>query len=344
MISVGIIGGSGYTGKNLIKYCSQHPFIKEFQVYGLNSANKSILELFPEFKGIIQNRIIRDINLISEYHDVYFLALPHGEALKYIPHLYNLDKKIIDLGGDYRLDSASDYENWYGKKHTSPELLDEKLYGLADLSSLDYSSVKLIANPGCYPTAALLSLIPLVKYFSKNIFSINTSAYSGTSGAGKTVREDLLMSEMDGNVTAYNLNSHRHQPEIEQLLSKNGFNGNYSFATHLLPIATGIYSTSFIYLADNLKTDDIADAFQAVYKNSVFIRMREKPLQLKWVVNSNFCDIHFSIKGNNIIVTSAIDNLIKGASGQAVQNLNKLYDWEDYLGILNDGVKDVSIY
>jgi N-acetyl-gamma-glutamyl-phosphate reductase len=344
MISVGIIGGSGYTGKNLVKYCSQHPFIKEFQVYGLNSANKSILELFPEFKGIIQNRIIRDINLISEYHDVYFLALPHGEALKYVPHLYNIDKKIIDLGGDYRLDSASDYENWYGKKHTSSDLLSEKLYGLADLSSLDYSNIKLIANPGCYPTAALLSLTPLVKYFSKNIFSISTSAYSGTSGAGKTAREDLLMSEMDGNAAAYNLNTHRHQPEIEQMLNKNGFNGNYSFAAHLLPIAVGIYSTSFIYLADKLKADDIADAFQAEYKNSVFLRMREKPPQLKWVVNSNFCDIHFSVKDNNIIVTSAIDNLIKGASGQAVQNLNRLFGWEDYLGILNDGAKDVSIY
>ncbi|MHB8337256.1 MAG: N-acetyl-gamma-glutamyl-phosphate reductase [Ignavibacteriaceae bacterium] len=343
MISVGIIGGSGYTGKKLVQFCNNHPFIEEFIVYGNSSAGQSLSSLFPEFDNIIQNSAIGSMDNLGE-HDLYFIALPHGEALKIVPELISKGKKVIDLGGDYRLDSKEEYELWYGKTHTSPELLITKIYGLADYKSIDYSSANLIANPGCYPTATLLSLIPFVDSFGDEIITASTVAYSGTSGAGKTPKQELLMSEMDGNVSAYNLNKHRHQPEILQMLKTFEFNSPFSFSTHLLPVAVGIYATTSIHLKNSISEKEIVSKYKSFYSESPFVRIREIPPQLNWVVNTNFCDINISIKDRVLIITSAIDNLIKGASGQAIQNMNILFGWDETLSLLNNGVKNVSVY
>ncbi len=344
MISVGIIGGSGYTGKKLVQYCSNHSFINDFKVYGFSSTGKSLFDLFPDLNGIVKNDKVISAENLSLDHDLYFIALPHGEALKFVPSLAAEEKQIIDLGGDYRLNSAEEYEKWYGIKHTSAELLNQKIYGLADVQSTDYTEANLIANPGCYPTATLLSLLPLVEEFREEILSVSVSAYSGTSGAGKSPKTNLLMSEMDGNVAAYKLNQHRHQPEILQALQKSGFNSSFSFATHLLPVAVGIYATSFIHLNKSVNQNEIDEIYSSFYDESAFVRLRNMPPQLNWVINTNFCDIHASAKDNKIIVTTAIDNLVKGASGQAIQNLNKVYGLDEYSGILSKGVKDVSIY
>jgi len=344
MISVGIIGGSGYTGKKLVRFCSDHENIKEFKVYGFSSTGESLLSLFPELMGQISDDIIINIKDLSLNHDVYFIALPHGEALNYVPKLIAAGKTVIDLGGDYRLDDAAEYTKWYKLPHNSANLLKDKIYGLADVKDTDYSSSWLVANPGCYPTAASLSLIPIVKEFAGNIVTISTSAFSGTSGAGKSAKQEYLMSEMDGNVAAYNLNGHRHYPEILQTLKHNGFISSFSFATHLLPVATGIYSTSFIHLDKQVSQDDLNELYKDFYKKSVFVRLRQIPPKLTWVINTNFCDINISAKGNTVIITAAIDNLIKGASGQAIQNLNKLYKWDETMGIVSKGVKNVSIY
>ncbi|MHB1688210.1 MAG: N-acetyl-gamma-glutamyl-phosphate reductase [Ignavibacteriaceae bacterium] len=343
MISVGIIGGSGYTGKKLIQYCSNHPLIEELKVYGNSSAGKSITSLFPEFDNIIQDSVISSLENLGD-HDLYFIALPHGEALNVVPQLISKGKKVIDLGGDYRLDSKEEYELWYNKKHTSPEFLTSKVYGLADYQSLDYSGANLIANPGCYPTATLLSLIPFVDSFADEIITVSTVAYSGTSGAGKTPKQELLMSEMDGNVAAYNLNKHRHQPEILQMLKSFGFNSPFSFSTHLLPVAVGIYATTSIHLKNSISEKEIFSKYRSFYSGSPFVRIREIPPQLNWVVNTNFCDINISIKDKVLIITSAIDNLVKGASGQAIQNMNILFGWDETLSLLNNGVKNVSVY
>ena len=343
MISVGIIGGSGYTGKKLVQFCNNHPFIEEFIVYGNSSAGQSLSSLFPEFDNIIQNSAIGSIDNLGE-HDLYFIALPHGEALKIVPELISKGKKVIDLGGDYRLDSKEEYELWYGKTHTSPELLNSKIYGLADYQGIDYTGTNLIANPGCYPTATLLSLIPFVDSFGDEIITVSTVAYSGTSGAGKTPKQELLMSEMDGNVSAYNLNKHRHQPEILQMLKTFEFNSPFSFSTHLLPVAVGIYATTSIHLSSSISEKEIVSKYKSFYSESPFVRIREIPPQLNWVVNTNFCDINISIKDRVLIITSAIDNLIKGASGQAIQNMNILFGWDETLSLLNNGVKNVSVY
>jgi len=344
MISVGIIGGSGYTGKKLIQFCEKHSFVNDYKIYAQKSAGQFISDLFPDLDGQITNSKIESIDALSFEHDIYFIALPHGEALKYVPGLISSGKKVIDLGGDYRLNSSSEYEKWYGINHTSPSLLKDKIYGLADFYGTNYSSTNLIANPGCYPTAALLSLIPLLSGFNESIQSISVTAYSGTSGAGKTPKLELMMSEMDGDVSAYNVNKHRHQPEIIQMLNQFGFNSAFSFTTHLLPIAVGIYATSSIHLKENLNEDVIKNYYKNFYIDSSFVRVRETPPHLNWVVDSNFCDINVSVKDKVVIVTAAIDNLIKGASGQAIQNMNKLLGFDETLGLGIKGVKDASIY
>ncbi len=344
MISVGILGGSGYTGKKLLQYCENHPFIGDYKAYGSKTAGLLLTEIFPELTDQIVDSKVESIEEISNEHDLYFVALPHGEALKYVPFLYSAGKKIIDLGGDYRLDSKTEYEKWYKFEHTSESLLLEKVYGLADYTGTDYSNKKLVANPGCYPTASILSLIPLIQNFSEDILSVSTIAYSGTSGAGKTPKQELLMAEMDGNVSAYNVNKHRHQPEILQFLNNHGFNSPYSVTTHLLPVAVGIYATTSVHLKKSLNESDVANAYKNMYESSSFVRLRNVPPNLNWVVGTNYCDINISVKDSVIIITSAIDNLIKGASGQAIQNLNKLYGLDETLGLKTKGAKSVSVY
>lgn len=344
MVSVGIIGGSGYTGKKLVQFCSAHSFVNEFKIYAHKSAGQFITDLFPDLNGQIINSKIESIDELSYEHDIYFIALPHGEALKYVPGLVSSGKKVIDLGGDYRLNSQIEYEKWYGINHTSPSLLKDKTYGLADYYGTEYLNINLVANPGCYPTATLLSLLPLVSSFNENILSISVSAYSGTSGAGKTPKLELMMSEMDGDASAYNVNKHRHQPEIIQNLKQFGFDSAFSFTTHLLPTAVGIYATSSVHLKEKINEDEVKNYYKNFYIESPFVRIRETPPHLNWVINSNFCDINVSVKDKVMIVTAAIDNLVKGASGQAIQNMNKLLGLEESLGLGIKGVKNASIY
>jgi len=334
MISVGLIGGTGYTGKYLIKFLHRHTFVEDFSVYANRSSGKYLNELFPEFSGIIENKKIENIMNLSDKHDVYFLALPHGESVKYVPSLIEQNKKVIDLGGDFRLDDKELYDTWYGFKHSVPELLLKKTYGLADISGYGKNVSNLVANPGCYPTSVLLALIPFVKSFSEFINGICIVSYSGTSGAGRTAKEELLLSEMDGNVKAYNVNKHRHYPEIKQELMKYGFDSYLNFTTHLLPVERGIYTTISIHLSQSIPAKNISDVYFDEYSKSGFVRIRNKPPELKWVVNTNFCDINISVNENTAIITSAIDNLIKGASGQAIQNMNKMFGWDEALSIL----------
>jgi N-acetyl-gamma-glutamyl-phosphate reductase len=332
MISVAIIGGSGYTGKYIVKFINDHINVIDFSIYANKSAGKTLHDVFPDLLGEVDNQTILSINDLKSSHDVYFFALPHGESFKYIPSLIQIDKKVIDLGADYRLDSAEQFSKVYNLEHSSPDLLQSKIYGLAEIQ-LDYSSYNLIANPGCYPTAALLSAIPVVKNFSPQIQNITTVAYSGLSGAGKKASQDLLFAENYNSVKAYNVGTHRHETEISQELNKFGAKINYSLTTHLLPVFSGIYATTIIHLIEDISQSEIDSVFLDQYKNSTFVRLRNTPPELKWVVGSNYCDINVKSRDNKIIVTTAIDNLIKGASGQAVQNMNKLFGWEEFLGI-----------
>jgi N-acetyl-gamma-glutamyl-phosphate reductase len=344
MIATAIIGATGYTGKKLIQFCSAHPFISDVRLYAKFSAEKSLYDVFPEFCNIIDNQTIFHSDNLSLDHDVYFVSLPHGEALEFVPMLLAHNKIVIDLGGDYRLNSPDEYETWYGTTHTSPEWLVQKIYGLADDAELHYAGANLIANPGCYPTATLLSLLPLVRKFNGSILAVTTTAYSGTSGAGKNPGPDLSMSEMFGNVRAYNVHQHRHEPEILQHLQASEFDAPFVFTTHLLPAASGIYATTTLHLKQPIREEEILTAFQEAYVEKPFVRLRSAPPQLGWVVGTNFCDIHISVRGRSVVVLSAIDNLIKGAAGQAVQNLNRLFGWPETSGLLSKEANYVSVY
>ena len=335
MISVGIIGGTGYTGKYLLEFIQKHEKVTDFTIYANNSAGSQLLDVFPELLGVIENQTIESVENLSYSHDLYFISLPHGESLKYVPFLLEKCIKVIDLGGDYRLDSIELYKEWYQFDHTSANLLQSKVYGLADINNEKTLNSDFIANPGCYPTSIQLALIPFLKNYANKIISISSVSYSGASGAGKSPKTEFLLSELDGNVKAYNVNKHRHQPEIEQELTKNGMNSPFAFTTHLLPIARGIYSTSTIHLNSAICEKEISGKYLTEYANSKFVRMRNVPPELKWVVNTNFCDINISAKNKTVIITSTIDNLIKGASGQAIQNMNKMFGWDETLGLLN---------
>jgi len=333
LISVGIIGGTGYTGKYLIKFLQKHKNVYAFDVYGKNNAGKKLYDLFPSFQGFVENKTVLPVNDISFEHQIYFVSLPHGESMNLIPALLNKNKKVIDLGGDFRLDDKELYDKWYGFEHKFPEYLKLKQYGLADINGSLLKEADFIANPGCYPTSVLLGLYPLIKNFNDQVKNISVVSYSGTSGAGKKARADLLFSEMFGNVKAYSVNKHRHQPEIEQELKKIGFNGDLSFTTHLLPVERGIYSTITVYLENEADKDEIISEYEKQYNESEFIRLRKTPPELKWVVETNYCDINVSVRNNSVIITSALDNLIKGAAGQAVQNLNNIYGWNSSTGL-----------
>lgn len=335
MISVGIIGGTGYTGKYLLEFIKHHAYVADYTIYANKSAGRQLLDLFPELLGVIENQTIQSVNSLSYTHDLYFISLPHGESLKYVPTLLEKGIKVIDLGGDYRLDTKELYAEWYGFDHTSVNLLSQKVYGLADIKNGKINNSTFISNPGCYPTSIQLALIPLIKNFADNIISISSVSYSGASGAGKSPKTELLLSELDGNVKAYNINKHRHQPEIEQELRKVGMKSPFAFTAHLLPIARGIYSTSTIHLHSDISEEEITEKYLTEYAKSKFVRMRNVPPELKWVVNTNFCDINLSVKDKIVVITSTIDNLIKGASGQAIQNMNKMFGWNETLGIIN---------
>lgn len=331
MISVAILGGSGYTGKYIVKFCNEHPNISEFVIYANTSAGKSLYEVFPELVGDIANSTIKSISNLDLSHDVYFLALPHGKSLKYVPNLVENNKKVIDLGADFRLDSSKEFLETYNLDHPAPNLLQEKNYGLVEQN--DNYEFNLIANPGCYPTAALLSTIPVLKNYSDKVKSIDTVSYSGLSGAGKKVSQNMLFSENYNSVKAYSVGSHRHEVEIAQELNKFGRKIDYSLTTHLLPIFSGIYSTTIIHLEESISQAFVDVLFCGEYCNTQFVRLRNTPPELKWVIGSNYCDINVKSVKNKLIVTATIDNLIKGAAGQAMQNMNKLFGWDESLGI-----------
>ncbi len=334
MLSVGIIGSSGYTGKYLTKIIANHPKVKSFKLYANNNAGKNLYSVYPEFMNVIEDDIYLSLDKLSNDHDVIFTSLPHGVSMDVVAQIFDKSTLIIDLSGDYRLKNSKLYKKWYGIEHTHPELLNEAKYSLADLEP-NIKGTTLISNPGCYPTAVSLGLIPIIKEYNSIITAISTSAYSGVSGAGKKLKEEYLFSELENNLFAYRVNKHQHEPEILQTLSQYGFNADYSFTSHLMPITTGIYSTSVVFTEEGLDQDNLNELYNEFYKKAYFVRTLPVPPKLKDVIMSNFCDLNINVFENKIVITSAIDNLIKGAAGQAVQNMNLYFGFNPNTGLIN---------
>jgi len=343
IINVGIIGATGHTGEVLIELLLNHPNVR---IRGLFNSGKSgqadqpISDVFPKFKHRLDLVCTKpDWLKIKKDCELVFLALPHTVSMKFVPKLLSLGKKVIDLSADYRIINPSVYEKFYKVTHEDKPNLKGAIYGLPELYREKIKAAKLLANPGCYPTSVILALAPLLALNLVELDSVIIDAKSGVSGAGKKLEKEFLFSEIQGDFRAYKVNVHQHAPEINQVLSKlSGKKVEVVFVPHLLPIERGILSTIYLKKAPGakLKAKSIVDLYKKFYKGEPFVRIKPDGVfpRIKDVVKTNFCDIGVKDFGRTIIVISVIDNLLKGASAQAVQNMNIMYKLPETAGLL----------
>lgn len=341
MIRVSVIGATGYAGIELVRLLCSHPEVELVHLVSQSFAEQPISDIYPNFKGILDKACsVLDIDRISEESDVVFTSLPHGISNRVIPALYRRGKKVIDLSGDFRYKSARVYEEWYGLKHEHPELLRESVYGLPELHRDEIKTARLVGNPGCYPTCAILALAPLVRHQLIDQDSIIIDAKSGATGAGREPSQGLHFCEVDENIKAYKVATHRHTSEMEQELAMLAQREvTLSFTPHLLPVKRGILSTIYANLKKPLTFRDVYSLYSNFYAGEPFITIHgEGSLpEIKHVNGSNRCHIGFVVDGRTkrIVVVAAIDNLIKGAGGQAVQNMNILFGLDETTGLSN---------
>jgi len=335
---VGIIGATGYTGEELLRLLLRHP---EMEVTALTSqkyAGIEISQVFPTLMNRIQLKCEElSVERISQKVDFVFTAVPHKTAMETVPLFYRLGKRVVDLSADFRLKDPAVYERWY-QKHTAADLLPESVYGLPELHREKIRNAKIVGNPGCYPTGALIGLIPLVKKGLISLESIVVDAKSGVSGAGRDVVLESLFCEVNEGVKAYKIFAHRHTPEIEQELSQLVQREiKVTFVPHLIPMDRGILSTLYVRLLKRLKTEELLNAFQDFYRGEPFIRIypKGKLPNTKDVRGSNFCDMGAVVSepDDRAVVVTAIDNLVKGASGEAVQNMNIMLGHPETMGL-----------
>ena len=343
MIKVGIAGASGYTGIELIRLLANHSETELSVLTSETYKGKSISDVFPSLNGIIDIELQPLDNGIFKTCDVVFLALPHTTGMDKLPQIIKSNCKVVDLSADYRLQDPNAYPKWYALTHTHPELLSQTVYGLSELHREKIKSAQVVANPGCYPTSVILALAPLMKTDWVDLTSIISDSKSGVSGAGRKLSTTTHFSEVNEGVIPYSLASHRHTPEMEQELSSlAGKPIKISFSPHLIPMSRGMLSTVYINLKKKLNEDDLIEHYQTFYSNEYFVRIlsKGKLASTHAVSHSNFCDVGIKIdtRVSRLIITSALDNLVKGASGQAIQNMNIMQGFEEKLGLQSPGI------
>lgn len=344
MVRVAIVGASGYTGVELLRLLLNHPRVEITCVTSRQNAGTPIVSVFPSLLGRIDLAFDPvDLDTIIRKSDFVFTALPHKAAMLVVPELLKAGKKVVDLSADYRLRDVAVYEAWYDK-HTSPELLGEAIYGLPELFRENIRGVRLVANPGCYPTSVALALAPLLEKMLIDPHSLIIDSKSGTSGAGRTAKLGSLYCEVNEGFKAYGVASHRHTPEIEQTLGQlAGQPVRVSFTPHLLPVSRGILSTCYATLTQPMDTALLQGLFARRYADEPFVRVHPKGElpNILHVRGSNFCNLGVvgDPRTGRVIVVSVIDNLLKGAASQAVQNMNIMLDWEE-----DCGLKDLPLY
>lgn len=338
MIKVGIVGASGYGGCELVRLLLTHSAVKIEWVSSRTYENEPYSDIYKNYFTLLDQKCL-DENL-EEYLndlDVIFFATPPGVCAKAINEEILSKVKVIDLGADFRIKDVDIYEQWYGIKHPTPWLIDEAIYGLCEINRLKIKQARLIANPGCYTTCSILAIYPLVKEGLIDVESLIIDAKSGVSGAGRSVKIDNLYCEVNENIKAYSIATHRHTPEIEEQLSY-ACNKDFKliFTPHLIPMNRGILITAYASLKDNVTNIEIDNAYQC-YQNEYFIRMLKKGVmpETRNVKGSNFIDMNYVIdsRTNRIIIVATIDNLVKGAAGQAIQNMNIMFDIDENTGL-----------
>lgn len=341
-VRVGILGVTGYAGVELARIISSHPNATLTYIVSHSYVGQKLSEVYPHLKNVVDLTCEElDVTAAQQRCDVVFTALPHGASKEVIPALYEAGVKIIDLSGDFRYNDIQVYEQWYHQEHTAPELLEKSVYGLPELHREAIKKADLIGNPGCYTTCSILGLAPLLAAGICDTKNIIIDAKSGVSGAGRGLGIDYHFCECTENMKAYKLATHRHTSEIEQELSLvAGENIMLSFSPHLVPMKRGIFATSYANLKKNVSHHEVVSLYQEFYKGEPFVRIYESGLpESNHVAGSNFVDIGFCIdeRLNRIIIISAIDNLFKGAAGQAVQNMNLLFGLDETAGIAAAG-------
>lgn len=338
MIKAAIAGASGYTGVELVKLISNHPKAQLCAVTSNSYKGKSLTDIFPAMAGF-ENLICEDLDtaVLSKKLDVIFLALPHKVSMKHVPALLEKNIKVIDLSADFRFTDPSAYESAY-QKHRSKHLLKQSVYGLSEINKDKIKTSNLIGNPGCYPTSILLPLIPLLKEKLIKPDTIICDSKSGVSGAGRSLSPATHFCQVNESFTPYKVGTHRHTPEINEILSIHSQKKMaVTFVPHLLPLTRGMLSTIYVKPEKNTTQADIKKTYDSYYGDKSFVRILDKNIYpaISHVKGTNRCDIGSFFDENNgqIIIVSAIDNLLKGAAGQAVQNMNIMFGLNDETGL-----------
>lgn len=327
-VKVAIIGASGYTGLELMKILIAHPYF-EIVYIATTTGNAKVSDLHPSLLGVFEQDVQKaDAKEVAKVAELAFLALPHKAAMGFAKELLDLRVKIVDLSADYRLELEA-YEKFYCE-HEDKENLQHAIYGLPEINKEKIQNATLVANPGCYPTASLLGILPFLSYLKEDA-PIFIDAKSGVSGAGKNPTSTTHFVTINENIFAYNALKHRHEPEIaEKLRLVGGKEVEVNFVPHLLPVSRGMLISSY------LQTNELIDAkeiLRAFYKDAKFVRVRENPVDIKSTAGTNFCDIFVTQKGKSLFVSSSIDNLLRGASSQAVVNANLMCGFDESTGI-----------
>lgn len=338
MVKVAIVGASGYTGVELIRLLANHPAVEIACVTSRQNEGEGIAAAFPSLRKRIELVCdAADPQLIASRAEIVFTALPHQTAMEVIPDLLAAGNRVIDLSADYRLRDVQTYQQWY-QPHTSPELLAEAVYGLPEIYRQQVKGARLIANPGCYPTSIALALAPLLKQGLIDPATLIIDSKSGTSGAGRSAKLGSLYCEVNEGFAAYGVANHRHTPEIEQTLSDlAGAPVVVNFTPHLLPVNRGILSTVYASLTPFRDRAELLQIYSDYYRNEPFVRVCPQGSlpNIAFVRGSNYCDLGLvsDPRTGRVIVVSAIDNLVKGAAGQAVQNMNLLLGLAETTGL-----------
>jgi len=332
-VTVAVIGASGYSGLELVRLLSQHPQVKITAVTSERYAGQPLDRLFPTLLPRLKTDLepLQPEKIVKKA-DFIFTALPHKEAMEVIPFFMQSRKKVVDLSADFRFKDCKLYEKWY-QKHSAPELLKSAVYGLPELNRAKIKSARLVANPGCYPTSVLIPLLPLVQEGLIAPGGIIVDSKSGVSGAGRSLNVASLFCEASESFKAYSVAQHRHQPEIEEQLSRAAKKPlGITFVPHLVPMNRGILSTIYTDLKKPLSFNAVRAVFKKYYAKEHFVRIFPEAMlpQTGWVRGSNYCDMGFVLAGNKkLILISAIDNLVKGAAGQAIQNMNIMLGFKE---------------
>ncbi|MBR1628615.1 MAG: N-acetyl-gamma-glutamyl-phosphate reductase [Lachnospiraceae bacterium] len=342
MIKAGIIGATGYAGAELARLLARHPKVEISGVVSKSYVGERFSSIYGNMFTILDRDCTgEDLAKLAQKVDVVFTATPQGFLSQCLTSAILEEARIIDLSADFRLSDVSVYEKWYKIKHGSPELLEEAVYGLCELYREDIRETRLVANPGCYTTCSILAAWPLVKNGLIDPKTLIFDAKSGTSGAGRGAKTANLFCEVNENIKAYGVATHRHTPEIEQELSiAAGEEIRINFTPHLVPMNRGILITAYATCQEGISAEDIRAAYEKCYGEEYFIRLLPEDVcpETKWVEGSNFVDIGFCLdeRTGRVILMSALDNLVKGAAGQAVQNMNLMFGFDEKEGL--DGV------